>query len=210
MHPLSFLHKRVHLCAVATGRKMFARVADMTPARFDLMHLVYENFRRYRNIAPTWQTELRRLLGLRRQTVSKLVLRLVELGWLLRVPYRVAGRRRITIQLTDEGLARIRQAYRAAFMETPLPIGETAQTARRSSARTSRTKARVRAPTKAGREVAKVFEALAWRAAGCRRRGRRFRFLEKLDQMIQDAKRIAFDFGDTSEMIYAFRYESDH
>jgi len=39
MHPMSFLQKRSHLCAVARGREMFEGVADMTPARFDILYL---------------------------------------------------------------------------------------------------------------------------------------------------------------------------
>jgi hypothetical protein len=78
MHALSYLQKRGHLSAVALGRKMFARVPDMTPARFDVLYAIHQYARWCEDFdapgAPDeykWmpQATLRRRLGLARQTV---------------------------------------------------------------------------------------------------------------------------------------------
>src|SRR4051812_25267758 len=113
MHPLSFLQKRTHLCAVARGREMFAHVADMTPARFDFLYLMYNR-----------KTELAKItyaLGLARQTVWKMVERLVQLGLAVQTTPHYP-RRRILVHFTAEGLRRTLQAMDAAFSERwPLP-----------------------------------------------------------------------------------------
>src|SRR5258708_6800924 len=89
MHPMSFMQKRAHLCAVARGREMFERVEAMTPARFDILYLIYTSHKKY--IASNYgyktsQADVRRALGLARQTVSKMVKRLVELGLVTSTP----------------------------------------------------------------------------------------------------------------------------
>jgi DNA-binding MarR family transcriptional regulator len=238
MHPLSFLQKRGHLSAVATGRKMFARVSAMTPARFDILYLIHEHGRRRgsRATAAMAHADLRRRLGLTRQTVWKLVVRLVELGLLEKQVDPHSRARRILVQLTDEGLTRIRQAYSAAFTERyPVPtekldsdgnvprhvyrlVQEEARTADGIAAMFRSFKSLYdigdlgisTAPPRIGREVAKVFTSFAWRRSGCGRRGRRARHLELLDSMIQDAIQIARALGDTSDLIYALDYEPDH
>jgi DNA-binding MarR family transcriptional regulator len=113
MHPLSFLQKRAHLCAVARGREMFAHIEDMTPARFDLLYLMFRGTRELAKITIA--------LGLARQTVWKMVERLVELG-LIEKDYASYPKRRIVLFFTDEGRMRVRQAINAAFSERwPLP-----------------------------------------------------------------------------------------
>ena len=72
MHPLAFLHKRIHLCAVARGREMFAHVEDMTPARFDVLYAIHMGARSTAKICE-W-------LGLARQTIWKMLERLSSSG----------------------------------------------------------------------------------------------------------------------------------
>jgi DNA-binding MarR family transcriptional regulator len=119
MHAMSYLQKRGHLSAVALGRKMFKDVADMTPARFDLLHALRENMRTChlaagdRMIA---QATLTQRLGLTKQTVSKMIKRLVELGFVDH--YRCSGdKRRMLVGLTDYGWDRLEEAYGVAFTE---------------------------------------------------------------------------------------------
>src|SRR5262245_38900263 len=45
MHSMYFQHKRAHLSCLARGREMFHPVAAMTPARFDILYLVYTRCR---------------------------------------------------------------------------------------------------------------------------------------------------------------------
>jgi DNA-binding MarR family transcriptional regulator len=212
MHPLSYLHKRVHLSAVATGRRMFARVSDMTPARFDVLYVLYEHRRRWGVVWPMWQAEIRRALGLRRQTVWKLVVRLQELGLLRKLRATDGDRRKIVVELTNAGLERIKQAYGAAFTESyPPPPGAPLGAVRpRYERRIEREDAIRRGAATVGREVAKVFTTFSWRKVGRRRRGRTYRHLERLESMILDARAIAKAFGDTSALVYPLGYESDH
>jgi DNA-binding MarR family transcriptional regulator len=113
MHPLSFLQKRAHLCAVARGREMFAHVEEMTPARFDLLYLMFQG-----------ETELVKLtaaLGLARQTVWKMMDRLVQLGLIVKRNAQYP-RRRILLAFTKEGERRMCLAMDAAFSRRwPLP-----------------------------------------------------------------------------------------
>ena len=233
MHALSFLQKRGHLSAVALGRKMFSRVPAMTPARFDLLHVIYENSRGRPGgdgNAQMSQALVRRRLGLARQTIWKMVKRLVELGLLEKWPHP-EDRRRIALQLTPEGILRIREAYGAAFAERHVVSSEDGgMDAPRHVHRLVRREAKAedhlakwyprkvlpfaspaerkawwpsRAPTKVGREVAKVFTSFAFARAGKPERGRRIRTLSILQDMVRDARTIAKALGDQSDLIYS-------
>jgi len=85
MDDVPFGVKRAHLalnCWALAQLKKFG----VTPARFDLMRLIYE--RNYR-----WaQSELRNRLGVARATISKMVRALVKLGWITREVNRVDRR----------------------------------------------------------------------------------------------------------------------
>lgn len=233
MHAMSFLQKRGHLSAVALGRVMFAEVPPMTPARFDLMHVIYDNTRNCPLAAIDGmipQAELTRRLGLSRQTVSKMLNRLFELGFIDR--YRCsADARRMLVGLTDEGIARIEQAYGKAFTERyPAPPKKDGSAPTRKDYRHARQQAleqekiaRVYAslerrgrgiqhdplgllpptpkrPTKEGREVARVFMTLAWKRAG----GPHFqKRLDALQAMLVEAHTLTTALGDTSELIYS-------
>jgi DNA-binding MarR family transcriptional regulator len=95
MDDVLFGVKRAHL---ANNRWALLQLRDfgITPARFDLMRMIYE--RNYR-----WaQSELRRALGVARATISVMVRALVKLGWIEREknPF---DRRTLDCVLTYEG-----------------------------------------------------------------------------------------------------------
>ena len=68
----------------------------VTPARFDLMRLIYE--RNYRAA----QSVLRSKLGVARATISRMLIALVKLGWIERKPNEL-DRRTLDCVLTYEG-----------------------------------------------------------------------------------------------------------
>ena len=125
MHPITFGLKRAHLQAVAFGRKSVKKVRGMTPARFDLLYALRRQFlvleepdvgSRERRVVPPerrgmWQSELVKTLGLCRTTVSKMLKRLEEMGWISR---ELQGMRKI-VRLTPLGLRRIWRAMRLVF-----------------------------------------------------------------------------------------------
>ena len=221
MHPMSFLQKRSHLCAVARGREMFEGVADMTPARFDILYLLHEQVSDVASGARSnciAQARLRRLLGLSRQTVWKMVERLVELGLLSKKKDTFGpDRRRNILSLTAEGIRRIRQAFGVAFSERmPLPRdapaeGDAPRYWRRPElADVRRGRAgEVILPKKVGREVAKIYTSFAWNRAGKTRRQKRRHYLAVLDRMIVSTRDLADALGDSAAMIYPV-WESDH
>lgn len=243
---MSFLHKRAHLSALKLGREMLERVPAMTPARFDLLHLIYDNRKNrdgYRKdsdserFAPRMlQTTARARLGLTRQTVHKMVERLVELGLLRKEPHPYL-KRRVCLEITDEGIDRIRRAYGVAFTERyPVPPAEGGCYAPRHVYRLIREDAELedrcakifasvkyqyypphldklyfgsRAPKKIGREVAKVFTAFAWKKSGPQRVGKRARQLTMLRTMVGYARELADALGDTSTLIYPLTPTAD-
>ncbi|HVJ92929.1 MAG TPA: MarR family winged helix-turn-helix transcriptional regulator [Labilithrix sp.] len=217
---MSFTQKRAHLCAVARGREMFARVEAMTPARFDILYLIYNHYLPLVSKVMGFQMEqasVRTALGLARQTVSKMVKRLVELGLITKTRNDSYDRRRNTLQLTEKGLRRVREAFAAAFTETrPLPPnvvppdGVVPRWIRRAvMEEMARGPAPI--PPPVGREVAKIYTAFARQCVhGDRRRGSRWAYIDYLDTMIESAKELARALGDTSEAIYRLDYEPDH
>jgi DNA-binding MarR family transcriptional regulator len=95
MDDIFFGVKRSHL-AVNRWALLKLREHGVTPARFDLMRMLY--FRSYR-----WaQSELRSALGVARSTISVMVRALVKLGWITREanPF---DRRTLDCLLTHEG-----------------------------------------------------------------------------------------------------------
>src|SRR5690348_15988419 len=88
MHALTFALKRAHLKNVAFAKGLLWALPGMTPARFDLLCIL----RRAVMNEPGWkrldaarsQADLCRDLGLHRSTVSKMLLRLEEMGWIRR------------------------------------------------------------------------------------------------------------------------------
>jgi DNA-binding MarR family transcriptional regulator len=119
MHSVSFQLKRAHLQAVAFGRQAVRKVKNMTPARFDLLYALRQvnlgvsPLFGFRTFGLT-QCDLTRTLGLSRATVSKMLKRLEQLGWVSRV--RASDdRRKKYVKLTEEGLRRIWRAMRRVF-----------------------------------------------------------------------------------------------
>lgn len=195
MHILSFLQKRTHLCAVARGREMFAHVAEITPARFDILHLIFKHLPRpIANISgySMPQAAITRALGLTRQTVWKAVERLIELG--LVEKYKASARSRLNmVRLTEEGLRRAKQAIHTAFSETK-PANQPGP----------------EQPATTGREVERIYTSFAWRQVrpGGRRgrRGRRDAQLQMIEDMAEFAYAMAAALGNEVRSIYTNRY----
>jgi DNA-binding MarR family transcriptional regulator len=114
MHSLSFQLKRAHHRVVAFGRSVLRRFG-LTPARFDLLYVVYVRweFRKRVYDAPA-QTDLCRALGVTAATVSRMVGRLEKLGIVTRFGSRI-DRRTKQVALTREGLELLREAVDAIF-----------------------------------------------------------------------------------------------
>ena len=95
MDDVLFGVKRAHL-AVNRWALLRLREFGVTPARFDLMRMIYErNFLRV-------QSELRRRLGVARATISRMLRSLEKLGWITREPNPFDRRTRDCV-LTYEG-----------------------------------------------------------------------------------------------------------
>ncbi len=221
MHAISFLQKRAHLCAVARGKEMFEEVEAMTPARFDILYSIHEA---YLDCASRCrasflaQAELRRLLGLARQTVWKMVERLVELGLVKKWKSPWGDRRHNLLSLTEEGLRRVRKAMGLAFTEMPpLPQaapaeGEVPRYWRRPELADVRLgqDGQAQLPPKVGRELAKIFTAFAWNRTAKRPRKRvMHRYRDLLDRMIMYQTAIAHALGNTADSIYPI-WNPDH
>jgi DNA-binding MarR family transcriptional regulator len=103
MHAIFFGLKRAHHSTLRITRTVLAKMG-LTAARFDLLYAVSE----YRNGMP--QSGLRRLLGVSRATISRMLASLEELGLLNRtVAY---DRRKKDVRLTTRGRWRIALAHR--------------------------------------------------------------------------------------------------
>jgi DNA-binding MarR family transcriptional regulator len=127
VHAINFQVKRAHLSILAAGRAALRKLgkrSEMTPARFDLLFAIRQvniglNIHGY---APVWghrclglkQNELTRRLGVSRKTVSKMLKRLEQMGWIEReVP--ADDRRTKYVSLTALGLQKIWYAMRRIF-----------------------------------------------------------------------------------------------
>src|SRR5262245_42446183 len=117
MHGIAAAVKVTHLRAVAYGRKLFKRIDGMTPARFDCLYYL-RRFVLTRSLHPVavvaTAARLSEDLGLHRTTVSKLLKRLEQLGWIQRVPHP-GDRRSKGVELTQQGSRRISHAMRIVF-----------------------------------------------------------------------------------------------
>jgi DNA-binding MarR family transcriptional regulator len=118
MHALSFGFKRAHWSAVRIGKEVLESVEGMTPARFDLLYLL----RRVRLDDPLiteagdglTQDALWKGLGVHPSTVSKMMARLLEMGWVRRSRY-APDTRRWLVRLTDLGMRKVWKAMRILF-----------------------------------------------------------------------------------------------
>jgi DNA-binding MarR family transcriptional regulator len=95
MDDVFFGVKRAHL-AVNWWALLRLKEFGITPARFDLMRMIYD--RNYRRV----QSDLRRQLGVARATISRMLRSLEKLGWIERVPNEHDRRTRDCV-LTYEG-----------------------------------------------------------------------------------------------------------
>ena len=98
MHQLLFSLKRTHLRSLAMQRHAI-RPFPLTPARFDMLFAL-------RKHVHTWfkQSDLRRLLGYKSATMSRMAKSVEKLGYIEREVYPFDRRERL-IRLTKEGAA---------------------------------------------------------------------------------------------------------
>ena len=108
MTPILFAFKRNFHKSVALGLRLL-KDHDLTPARFDMLHVVFINR------GSMYQSVLRRILGVRTPTVSRMLVSLEKLGLVRRHIPTEGDRRQRSVTLTPEGRERIRNAMRAMF-----------------------------------------------------------------------------------------------
>jgi DNA-binding MarR family transcriptional regulator len=97
MHPITFGLKRAFLTSTTFLRRQLRRHFKLTPARFDVLYLVYRG--------TTRQRDIRRLLGLTSSTISEMLQTLERLRLVWRKRSYTDGRARV-VQLTAKGLTR--------------------------------------------------------------------------------------------------------
>jgi DNA-binding MarR family transcriptional regulator len=118
MHSISFLLKRCHLKVTAFAKEAVRSVKDMTPLRFDVLcfarqrWIQFDPCRTPRGL--TTQRAITRALGLHPSTISKLLKRLEELGWITRFPDYVDPRVK-GVELTPLGVRKAWEAMRRVF-----------------------------------------------------------------------------------------------
>lgn len=126
MHQIAFDLKRGHLRTVAYGEKAMRGVGSMTAARFDLLCLLRQknildpNFDQGRDPLRdgVTQRELWKRLGVDKSTVSKMLRRLEDMGWIRRErPTRREDWRTKKVFFTALGLKRIAKAMRVMFRQ---------------------------------------------------------------------------------------------
>jgi DNA-binding MarR family transcriptional regulator len=110
MHAAAFGMKRAFHGFLRVARKPLASVG-LTPARFDMLYVMFSRGN------PEWgrrsitQSELRRVLGVCASVVSRMIRKLVALGFVTRVR-SPSDRRQIDLSLRDRGWERIRTVQR--------------------------------------------------------------------------------------------------
>jgi DNA-binding MarR family transcriptional regulator len=124
MHQISFDLKRAHLRTVAYGEAALRGVGGMTAARFDLLCLLREKSI-FRGTPPLStgipQRELWYRLDVDKSTVSKMLTRLEEMGWVWRARSTLRGDwRSKKVFVTPLGLQRIARAMRIMFRQRTL------------------------------------------------------------------------------------------
>jgi DNA-binding MarR family transcriptional regulator len=109
MNPMFFGLKRAYHCALRIGRLSFAAL-KLTAARFDLLYALTDEGEP--RGGATYQSVLRRMLGVSRPTVSRMLRSLEEPGLVERRRSDV-DRRQLEVSLTYLGVLRVRNAYEA-------------------------------------------------------------------------------------------------
>jgi DNA-binding MarR family transcriptional regulator len=118
MHSISFLLKRSHLKVTAFAKEAVRSVKDMTPLRFDVLCFARQRWIQFDPCPSprglTTQRAITRALGLHPSTISKLLKRLEELGWITR--FRDYGDPRVKgVELTRLGVRKAWEAMRRVF-----------------------------------------------------------------------------------------------
>ena len=123
MHAVTFALKRGHLRTVAFGQQVLEAVPGMTPARFDLLCLLRQagiwrgvGAREGGLAEPMRQTEIWQRLDLCRTTVSKMLKRLEEIGWIRREIHPRYKKWKLVF-FTAEGLRAIWKAMKIMFRQ---------------------------------------------------------------------------------------------
>ena len=108
MNPVFFGLKRAFHGTLRIGRRTF-QALGLTAARFDLLYALTDEGHPRETV--THQSELRRMLGVSRPAVSRMLRSLEELGFVRRKRSE-ADRRQFEVHLTILGRLRIRLAFR--------------------------------------------------------------------------------------------------
>ena len=103
MHQVFFSVKRVHLRIVEIGKKLL-KDHELTPARFDLLRVVDAHHPR-----PVLQSKIRALLGVSAATVSRMLISLEKLGFVVREKSSTDARN-LLVSLSDFGWNRVDDA----------------------------------------------------------------------------------------------------
>lgn len=112
MDAVFFAVKQAHLAAGRVGRRLLEGMG-LTPARFDLLVAI--------GSAPgPMQSEVRKMLGVARSTLSELVSAIEGLGWVRREPSQ--DRRTRNLVLTRRGKALLLWAYRRFINRGLVPL----------------------------------------------------------------------------------------
>ena len=103
MHRVFFSVKRVHLRIVEIGKKLL-KEHELTPARFDLLRVVDAH-----HPQPVPQSKIRALLGVSAATVSRMLISLEKLGFVVREK-STTDARNLLVSLSDLGWNRVDDA----------------------------------------------------------------------------------------------------
>jgi DNA-binding MarR family transcriptional regulator len=123
MHRVFFSVKRVHLRIVEVSKRLVTRFG-LTPARFDMMRILLVH-------APAGvaQAKIRALLGVSAATVSRMLVSLEKLGFIVRDRWAYDARCLI-VELTELGKQRVTDAT-AALVEPPNGVAKAERMAQR-------------------------------------------------------------------------------
>ncbi len=120
MHPVVFALKRAHLCTTAHAQQLVRSIKHMTPARFDVMCFLRQSGIRLgeagKNYGMIKQRTMLKGLGLHPSTLSKMLRRLEQLGWITR-GRDYEDRRLKVIMITALGLQVAWKAMRTIFRQ---------------------------------------------------------------------------------------------
>ena len=112
MNAIFFDLKRAYHGTLRVGRERL-RALGLTAARFDLLFALTDDGQKRAPL--TYQSALRRVLGVTRPTVSRMLQSLEKLGLVIRRQSMV-DRRQVEVRLTACGWIRFRAAYRVLTM----------------------------------------------------------------------------------------------